>query len=118
MGEPAVPADVARMFDEVWARELVERVRAEIEVAWRATRSAAELSVLANFLPGAIGTPTYEDAAAALGWPLARLKTEVFRLRKQFRGGVRAEVMLTVDEPHEAEAELAHLHRVLAAMNR
>jgi hypothetical protein len=60
-----------------------------------------------------VHTPTYETAAAALGWPVARLKTEVFRLRQQFREGVRAEVMLTVDAPHEVEAELAHLHRVL-----
>ncbi len=115
--EPAIPADVAQAFDGVWARELLARVRADIEGTWRVTRPAGELKVLVNFLPGAAHTPTYDEAAAALGWTVARLKTEVFRLRKQFRDGVRAEVMLTVDAPHEVEAELIHLHHVLAAMS-
>jgi len=112
--EPTVPAEVAHAFDDVWARELLARVRTEVETAWRMNRPVPELDVLTGFLPGAARTPTYEDAAAALGWTVARLKTEVFRVRKQFRDGVRSEVMLTVEAPHEVEAELAHLHHVLA----
>lgn len=115
--EPMVPAEVAQVFDAAWARDLLARVRAAMEIDWCRRRPAAELAVLARFLPGATDTPAYEAAAAELGWPIARLKTEIFRLRKQFREGVRAEVMLTVDEPHEVEAELAHLHRVLAGPN-
>ena len=59
-------------------------------------------------------TPAYETAAAELGWTLARLKTEVFRLRQKFRDQVRLEVALTVDAPHEIDAEMAHLHLVLS----
>jgi len=65
-------------------------------------------------LPGAADTPPYEAVANGLGWTLARLKTEVFRLRSQFRERIRAEVALTVDAPHEIDAEMAHLHLVLA----
>jgi len=43
------------------------------------------------------------------------LKTEVFRIREEFRQAVRAEVALTVDAPDEIDAELAHLHGVLAS---
>lgn len=111
-GEPAVPADVARAFDREWAKGLLIRVRRELEADWRG--EAAELAMLLRFLPGAVETPAYDEAAAGLGWPLARLKTEVFRLRSRFRGRVRLEVALTVDAPHEIEEEMSHLHLVLS----
>ncbi len=111
-GEPAVPADVARAFDREWAKGLLIRVRRELEEDWRG--EAEELAMLLRFLPGAVETPPYDAAAAGLGWPLARLKTEVFRLRSQFRGRVRVEVALTVDAPHEIDDEMAHLHLVLS----
>ena len=110
--EPAVPASVAQAFDREWARQLLERVRRDLQAGWRGR--ADELAMLARFLPGAADTPAYEAAATGLGWPLARLKTEVHRVRRQFRELVRTEVALTVDEPHEIDAELAHLHQVLA----
>lgn len=110
---PAVPADVSLTFDREWARGLIERARREVEAAWAAQGAAREFSVLQDFLPGAVATPPYEAAANRLDWPLARLKTEVFRLRRQFREQVRAEVGLTVDAPHEIEAEMTHLHAVL-----
>lgn len=112
--EPAVPGDVARAFDREWAQDLLVRAWAEVEGAWVARGAATELATLRSFLPGAAVTPTYEAAAAQLGWALARVKTEIFRLRGQFRDQVRAEIALTVETPAEIEAELAHLHAVLA----
>ena len=110
-GEPAMPAAVARAFDREWARELLVRVRRDLEGEWR---DRSEATILFSYLPGAVETPAYEAAAAGLGWPLARLKTQVFRLRRQFRERVRHEVALTVDAPHEIGAEMAHLHLVLS----
>jgi RNA polymerase sigma-70 factor (ECF subfamily) len=103
---------VARAFDREWARELLVRVRRDLAAEWKG--DAAAPVMLLRFLPGAADTPSYEAAATGLGWPLARLKTEVFRLRQKFRDQVRLEVALTVDAPHEIEAEMAHLHLVLA----
>jgi len=111
---PAVPSAVARTFDRVWAHEVLALARREQAARWAARERSAELAGLAGFLPGTAAPPTYEAAAAALGWPLARLKTEVHRLRQEFRELVRAEVALTVDAPHEIEAEMNHLHAVLA----
>ncbi len=110
----AVPPAVSRAFDHEWARDLLGRARGEVEAAWVAKGAAGDLAKLKNFLPGATATPTYEEAAEQLGWPVARLKTEVFRLRQQFREQVRAEVALTVEAPHEVDAEMKHLHAVLA----
>lgn len=110
--EPAVPPEVAQAFDREWARDLVVRVRHDLREEWKG--NAAELALLLRFLPGAAHTPAYETVAADLGWTLARVKTEVFRLRARFRERVRAEVALTVDAPHEIDAEMAHLHLVLS----
>lgn len=112
VGEPADLAEVAQAFDREWARDLLIRVRQELIAAWPGDK--AGLDVLLRFLPGAVETPPYEAAAAGLGWTLARLKTEVFRVRSQFRELVRAEVALTVEAPHEIDAEMAHLHLVLS----
>ncbi len=113
-GELAVPPAVARAFDRAWAQELLVSARSEVEAAWVARGLAAEFATLQNYLPGAGETPVYEAAAERLGWPLARLKTEVFRLRAQFREVLRAAVALTVDAPHEVAEEMAHLRAVLA----
>jgi len=110
--EPAVPAEVARAFDREWARDLLVRARRDLVAEWKG--EAAELAMLLSFLPGSTETPAYETGAISLGWTLARLKTEVFRLRSQFRERIRAEVALTVDAPHEIDEEMAHLHLVLA----
>jgi DNA-directed RNA polymerase specialized sigma24 family protein len=111
-GEPVVPAAVAEAFDRDWARSLIVRVRCQLSSDWRG--KAADLALLMRFLPGSVDTPAYEAAALTLGWSLARLKTEVFRLRQKFRDQVRQEVALTVETPHEIELEMAHLHLVLA----
>ena len=111
-GEPAVPAEVTQAFDREWARDLLVRARRDLVADWKG--AARELDLLLRFLPGAADTPAYETVATSLGWTLARLKTEVFRLRSQFRERIRAEVALTVDAPHEIDAEMAHLHLVLA----
>jgi len=112
--ELAVPAAVAHSFDRTWAWELLALTKQEQALRWVARDRAADLAKLEGFLPGSSVAPTYEEAAQALGWTLARLKTEVFRLRQEFREILRAEVALTVDEPGEVDAELRHLHTVLA----
>ena len=112
--EPVVPTSMAMAFDREWARDLLQRARKDLDTEWRARGEAEVLAVLLRFLPGAVNTPSYEEAAEALGWPQARLKTEVFRVRKQFRELVRLEVAITVDEPHEIDTEMAHLHLVLS----
>jgi RNA polymerase sigma-70 factor (ECF subfamily) len=111
-GEPAVPPEVSRAFDQEWAKDLLLRVRRELAARWKAP--PAESIMLLRYLPGAVHTPAYEVAATELGWTLARLKTEVFRQRQTFREMVRAEVALTVDSPEEIEAELKHLRLVLS----
>ena len=108
------PPEVTRVFDLEWSRGLLAHAERAVESAWVERGLGAEYRVVRNFLPGALTTPTYQAAADQLGWTLARLKTEVFRARERLRETIRAEVALTVEAPHEVDAELAHLHAVLA----
>lgn len=110
---PGAAPEVLRAFDREWALALLGRVRAGVE-AGLAERHGRGAAMLMRFLPGATNTPSYDAAARELGWTLAKLKTEVFRVREDFRAAVRAEVALTVDSPEEIETELACLHQALA----
>lgn len=46
--------------------------------------------------------------------PAGALKVAVHRLRRRFRGIIRAEVADTVPDPSDIDAELRHLVEVLA----
>lgn len=110
---PNLTEEIIRKFDRVWAVSLlaaaVERVRIQYAVSGR----AHVFSRLKPFLPSGEDAPSYEHAAAALSLTLPALKTEVFRLRQAVRLALRAEVAQTVSAPHEVDAELSWLRRIL-----
>ena len=110
---PHLTEDVIRKFDRVWAVTLlgasVERVRVQYAESGRAHL----FTRLKPFLPSGEVTPSYDEAAVALSLNLATLKTEVFRLRQAVRNALRVEVAQTVSAPHEIDAELSWLRRIL-----
>lgn len=110
---PHLTEEVIRKFDRVWAVTLlgasVERVRIQYAESGRAHL----FTRLKPFLPSGEVTPSYEAVAVALSLNLATLKTEVFRLRQAVRVALRVEVAQTVSAPHEIDAELSWLRRIL-----
>ena len=114
--EPAsVPAETGRLFDREWALSLVESALSALEDEFaHDAQGKATFSVLKRFLPGAELGLSSEEAAQALGVPVATAKTWVHRLRQRFRQQLRAAVALTVSAPHEIDAELRHLRQILA----
>lgn len=110
---PHLTEEIIRKFDRVWAVSLlaaaVERVRVQYAEAGRAHL----FTRLKPFLPSGEVTPSYDEAAAALSISLPGLKTEVFRLRQAVRVALRTEVAQTVSAPHEVDAELSWLRRIL-----
>jgi DNA-directed RNA polymerase specialized sigma24 family protein len=106
--------ETTRVFDLEWSRGLLARAQLVVESSWVERGLVAQYQVVRDFLPGALITPSYQEAADQLGWTLARLKTEVSRARELLRDTIRAEVALTVEAPHEVDAEIAYLHAVLA----
>jgi RNA polymerase sigma-70 factor (ECF subfamily) len=111
----ACPPEVLLSFDREWALTILETALDRTRAEYGARGRAALFAALEHFLPGAPAVMPYELAAERLGISLPALKSEVHRVRRRFRAIVREEVGQTVSAPHEIEAELAHLHRVLKA---
>lgn len=100
-------------FDREWALTILETALAKLRAEQAAIGRDPDFDVWKNFLPGAPGTCSYEEAAQRLGVSLPAFKSEIHRLRRRLRALVRGEVARTVSAPHEIEAEMAHLNQVL-----
>lgn len=102
-------------FDQSWAERLFERSLSKIEQSVIEKRSPEAWEQLRRFLPGSPSAtaPSYTDLSSTLAMTEGGAKTEVHRLRLQFRETLRAEVALTVGAPHEVDEELAHLRASL-----
>ena len=113
LADASVAEDVVRSFDRNWAMELMGRAFERTRKEYSSAGKAHLFTHLKAFLPVGKEPPTYEQIAVTLGITLSALKTEVFRLRNAFRLNVRAEVAQTVSAPHEIDAELGWLQKVL-----
>jgi RNA polymerase sigma-70 factor (ECF subfamily) len=100
-------------FDREWALVILEHALRIVQAEYEARTGIAQFAVLRRFLPGSLDTPAYEEASEQLGMTVAALKSELHRLRQRFKSLVREEVAGTVSAPHEIEAEMDHLQRVL-----
>ncbi len=110
--EPA-GVEMEEQFDAQWALGLVAGALATVQQGFLNKDKGSAWEILVRFLPGSGGPPTYEEAAAALGYSLAATKSAVNRVRTEFREELRRAVSLTVGAPHEITEELAYLREVL-----
>lgn len=110
---PGFPPD-AVAFDREWALSVVDQAFSALKRRFEEDGASAEFAVLQNFLPGAAGLLSYEVAAERLGSSLPKLKTNVHRLRQDFRFFLRAAVAQTVATPMDVDDELLHLRQVLS----
>jgi RNA polymerase sigma-70 factor (ECF subfamily) len=110
---PNLTEEIIRNFDRVWAVSLLAATIDRVRIQYAESGRAHVFSRLKPFLPVGEDAPSYEQAAAALSLTLPALKTEVFRLRQAVRTALRAEVAQTVSAPHEVDAELSWLRRIL-----
>jgi DNA-directed RNA polymerase specialized sigma24 family protein len=103
----------AMLFDREWALTILEAALAELRAECGRHGDASRFQVLQNFLPGSVNIMSYESAAEALASSVPALKSEVHRVRLRFRILVRQQILATVAAPHEVDAELEYLGRVL-----
>ena len=101
------------VFEREWALTILETALEKLRFEYVETGRQADFEVCKNFLPGAAGNCNYETASQQLGVSMAAFKSEIHRLRRRLRALVRGEIARTVSAPHEIEAEMAHLNRVL-----
>ena len=110
--EPATEDD-QRAFDRAWALRILELSFARVAATYAG--NAERFAVLREFLPGSVRQPSTVEAARRAGINENTLRSEVHRLRAEFRECLRAEVALTTSSLQEVDSELAWLREVLSA---
>ena len=106
----------AESLDARWAGIVLERALAKVRSELVAEGKAKTFDALVPFLAGDKPDLTYEEAARRLGVGLGAVKTAIYRLRRQFAGAVRREILQTVSAPHEVDEELRELRAVFSRM--
>jgi RNA polymerase sigma-70 factor (ECF subfamily) len=102
-------------FDRQWAFAILERAFTQLAAEQEAAGKSTHYAVLKPWLVGETAALPQSNAARALGLSEGAIKVSIHRLRKRFRELVRAEVIHTLPDPAEADAELSYLIDVLAA---
>lgn len=102
-------------FDRHWARTVMERAVARLTEDYTASGQAERFVVLKEYLLTGRQEMAGAAAAASLGMTDAALRSAIFKVRQRFAAALRAEVAETVSSAEEAEEELRHLAKMLAA---
>src|SRR5262245_7069140 len=110
---PPVPPEDVTHFDRAWAVRVLDAALARTRESYAAKGKAHIYSTLKCFLTARRTPPPYEEVARSLDLTLGGIKTEIHRLRQEFRAALRLEIGQTVSAPHEIEEELRHLQSVL-----
>lgn len=109
-----VDAGAAQLFDHAWAEQVMEAALESVVTEWEEEGRGPALQVLLAFLPAGAQPMPYEQAAQELGMSLGAVKSQILRLRQQFRSRLESQIARTVSAPHEVAEEMAHLYQVLA----
>jgi RNA polymerase sigma factor (sigma-70 family) len=107
-----------KLFDKHWAGALLEEVLNQLEAEYQQAGKAELFAALKQTLTGTRESQPYAVLAARLGMNEAAVKVAVHRLRKRYRGLLRAEIANVVADPEQADDELRHLFAALAGSFR
>jgi len=107
-------ANPDEVLDARWAGVLLERALERVRAECVADDKIDMFDALAPFLGGGKPELSYEQVATRMKIPVATVATQIHRLRRQFAAAVRAEVLQTVNAPHEVEDELRQLRAVFS----
>jgi DNA-directed RNA polymerase specialized sigma24 family protein len=113
--EPVDALTPEKVFAARWALALLGEAMKRLRQEYATPQKVATLEILKAFLDlgNSKTPPSYEEAAATLRVSVASLKTLVHRLRKQYAMLVREEIMRTVSDPDEIDAEIRELCEAL-----
>lgn len=115
---PAAMVDSASpdsLFERSWALALTERARKRLEQGYTARGRGNMFAEFQAFLSWDTANEAYAETATRLKMPETNLRSQVYRLRRQYRESLEEEVLETVESPDEAKAEMEHL---LATLRR
>lgn len=113
--EPAEGLTPEKIFDARWALALLSEAKRRLRQEYVDNGKTAMFESLKGFVdPVTTNTlPSYEEVAKQLNLSVAAVKTLIHRLRKRNTAIVREEIMRTVSDPADVEAES---HELCAAL--
>jgi DNA-directed RNA polymerase specialized sigma24 family protein len=104
-----------RHFQRQWALTVLRQTMASLETECAAQGKSALFGETKSLLAGERPAESYTLPAQRLGMSEGALRVAVHRLRQRYGEILRHEIAQTVDSPEEADEELRHLLRALAA---
>ena len=107
--EPVEEKTPEVIYQERWARTLLDAVLDNLEEEYRYTGKADLFSKLKPKLTGESAGATYAQLAEALDMTEGAVKVATHRLRKRFGSLLREEIAQTVADPDDVEDEIQHL---------
>jgi RNA polymerase sigma-70 factor (ECF subfamily) len=115
--EPIESLTPEKIFDARWALALLGEARRRLSLEYDAEGRAATFDALIEFVDplNAKGLPSYEEAAKQLKVSVGAVKTLIHRMRKRSTALVREEIIRTVSDPADVEAESRELCEALIA---
>jgi RNA polymerase sigma factor (sigma-70 family) len=102
-------------FDREWALTVMDRALTALANEFKAGGKASQFDLLKPWLVGETEALSQAEVARQLGVNEGAVKVAIHRLRKRFRELLRAEIVQTVAEGADIEAELRYLVEVLTA---
>lgn len=102
-----------REFDREWALTLLNLVLRKLAEEHRAEGNEEHFHLLKAWLTGDTEETSQAESARNLGMSEGAVKVAIHRLRRRFRELVKAEIASTLQDPSQAESELASLMEAL-----
>lgn len=113
--EPSDNQTPETLFERQWALSLLQLVKSRLEEECVRTGKSVQFRQLSPFLMGEEPRPSYREIAASLGISEGSAQVIVHRLRRRFRDLLRDEVVQTLANPAEVDAEIRFLQGILYA---
>jgi RNA polymerase sigma-70 factor (ECF subfamily) len=112
--EPASSLTPEALFEQQWAKDMLDRVFAILRVECVTVGREAAFDRVKDLLAGERSPGGYARIASTLGTTEGAIKVLVHRLRRRFRDLLREEIRGTVSEDSEIDDEIRHLTSVLS----
>jgi RNA polymerase sigma-70 factor (ECF subfamily) len=112
--EPADTATPERSFERRWALTLLEQVLKCLQHDYEQEGKAKLFAELRFAISADQAAIPYAELAARLGMSEAAIRVSVYRLRKEYRQALRAQIAETVTDEAEVAPELAYLREILS----
>jgi len=113
--EPADRLTPERLYDQQWARMLLQRVLTGLRETFARAGKQKQFDELKVFLAGRHAQASYAAAAVRLGISQGAAMVAAHRLRRRYRELLRAEIAQTVADPGEVEDEIRSLFASFAS---